>query len=212
MHSDTAGDLTGIDLFVKQGNRYQKCQDEVEGSGFYHCGYYGRYLKFVQYAEVSSFTICEVSVYTEYNLMQLNPVASTNQPYSGFPVSNLVRTHPVSYSQYGSHGFSTAISGPAPSYMDFTFANDYLITRVVVEGSQDDGSDAAGGINYYVKVLNSSGQTVGVCNGGLLVTDGPHAEVECGSSASGYEGRTVRLQKVASELLIVHALAILGSN
>ena len=77
----------------------------------------------------------------------------------------------------------------------------------MIEGSQDeDGSNASYGINYYVKVLDMNDAVVGICNNETIVTEGPHAEIECG----GITGRKVRLQKDVSELLIIHAIAILG--
>ena len=213
LHSDTQDDLTGIDMFVMSyttgSNDIWRCPDIIDGSGFYHCGGRGKFLKLTKYEESTSFTICEIRVYTHTNYMALNPIASTNQPYPGFPISNVVRTHPVSFSQYGSHAYSTAISGPSPSYMDFTFDKNWKFKKIVIEGSQDeDGSNASGGINYYVKVLDQNGSLVGECNEGAMITEGPHAEVDCGSS--GFTGRIVRLQKDVSELLIIHAIAMLG--
>ena len=80
LHSDTQGDLIGVELLVYDRNfrTAQRCHDTLDGSGFYHCGYYGRYLRFVKYEDEASFTICEVSIYSETNFMNLNPVASTN--------------------------------------------------------------------------------------------------------------------------------------
>ena len=45
------------------------------------------------------------------------------------------------------------------------------------------------------------------CNSNEMITSGPHADVVC-----GFTGRTVRLEKEVSGLLIIHAIAILGDE
>ena len=80
LHSDTVGDIAGVDMlmFTIPNTNMIRCQDTLDGSGFYHCGSIARYLKLIKFEENTSFTICEIRIYTHTNLMALNPTASTN--------------------------------------------------------------------------------------------------------------------------------------
>ena len=59
--------------------------------------------------------------------------------YGDYSIGNVVRTHPVAYSMSGDRRWSTAVSGPSISYMDFTFDRDFNFMRVVVEGGMASG-------------------------------------------------------------------------
>ena len=67
------GSIVNLYVINTAGVR-QLCHDRVDGSGFYHCGYEGQHLQILtQNTYDPSFTICQVGIYIESNLLAATP-------------------------------------------------------------------------------------------------------------------------------------------
>ena len=73
MYSTYYNDIVGLTISIKQGDPNNhletQCKNKVNGSGFYHCGANGQILILSMEGEYKSFTICEVAIYSEYNII-----------------------------------------------------------------------------------------------------------------------------------------------
>ena len=105
---DLYNDLIGIEISVWSNDEdtNTQCMDKVDGSGFYHCGAIGEYLTLWKEGLNESFTICEVFVYEETNIISV--VAESNQssfhdstPDCTYKASNVAVAHPIEYGTTG---------------------------------------------------------------------------------------------------------------
>ena len=180
-----------VSLYVMSTNGIrQKCIDYVDGSGFYHCGYDGQHLQI--YAQVASarFTLCQVGIYQESNLLAANPspVTATSQQvthtvsasYGGsasVDIDQLLVPHPVKYSQFNGEHISTGMVGGTAvadqdTYIEFDFTRAYTFSRFVIEGIRDLTTDCQ---------IVDSGVSIDYCNS----KNGREYSIEIGTENSG---------------------------
>ena len=90
--------------------QYQRCIDTVDGSGYYHCGFTGHGLLLSKFGHGAQFTLCHVDVFSESNLMLSSPSVSSSTNAASLPMANLMRTHPIGYTQNAAgDSYSTAM-------------------------------------------------------------------------------------------------------
>ena len=87
-----------INIYDDVTYSYQRCIDTVDGSGYYHCGFWGSAIIISKFGYGAQFTICHIDAFEETNLMLASPSMSSTTNEADFPTSNLLRTHPISYS------------------------------------------------------------------------------------------------------------------